>query len=174
MSEHVRPWPATAILTCLLLFAQGCNPPKVTRERAIRLITEQKLPAPVASFSYRLDNAARFRLLEACEEAGAITIDGDGIDLNVRVTPPGREYFGPVTKTRIDKTFQYTIEFRTPIPSRVLEITAIRDYGPRNKQVGYTWMYDCPPLVERCTTLNRKAHAGSAQFYAVKDRWKVK
>jgi hypothetical protein len=173
-NQRARAWPATAFLTGLLLLSQACSPPPINRERAAKLITEQKLPEPVESFSYRLDDGFRYRLLEACEQTGAITLEGEGLDLELRITPAGREHFRRVMKTRVGETLQYTLEFRTPVTSRLVVVTALQNMGPRNKQVGYTWRYDCPPLLARCTTLNSEPRPGTARIYAVKDRWKVK
>jgi hypothetical protein len=158
-----------ALLPCI----EGCGPPDLTRKRLRALIVEHKLPRPVESFSYSLDSPSRVRRLRACADAGLITVERKGAGLSIRVTPRGSEYISGVGETNERDTLRYTLRFHTPVTSQLLDITATRDYGPKQKQVGYTWKYDCPPILEGCTTLTNETQSGSATFFAWGSKWKV-
>jgi hypothetical protein len=167
------PVPRLTLLLGLLLLFGGCGPQELTWERAAAIIEEQHLPEPVTSFTYRISNDARYRRLEACEEAGLLSLRGERSNVRVGLTDLGREHIRSLETKRVAESLDYTIHFRSPIPARFIRITRIEPVGPNFARAGYVWKYECPPILEPCTTLTDQLLMGSATFVLYDERWRI-
>jgi hypothetical protein len=157
------------LFSCLV----GCGSQELTWERAAALIEERHMPEPVTQFTYRVSLDSRYRLLQACEEAGVLSLDGDRSDLRVRLTELGKEHIRSVEKRRVEDSIDYTIHFRSSVPAQFLGITRIEPIGPNYARAGYIWKYECPPIVEACTTLSDGQRTATATFVLYDEHWRI-